>query len=120
MFAGMRTTYIPVTIHSYKSLQIQGQPESVFLDMEDLQSSPPTTNPQVMAINDLALEAKMTFPAYTISAAAFWGQILIVVFMITGLVSIPFGLINAWRDRPKPMSEKQFKQEKEALARQVD
>lgn len=59
----------------------------------------------------------MTFPAYTIAAAAFWGQFLLTIFMITGLVSIPFSLFTSWRDRPIPMSEKQFKGEKESLAR---
>ena len=70
--------------------------------------------------NQVDLEAKMTFPAYTISAAAFWGQFLLTIFMITGLVSIPFALFTSWRDRPIPMGENDFKREKESLARQVD
>ena len=88
--------------------------------MNDPYELPLNTDPSVLKIRDVELTTKMTFPAYTISAAVFFGQFLLTLFMITGLVVIPSSFITAWRDRPKPMSENQFKQEKEKLARQID
>ena len=72
--------------------------------MDNAIDSPPYAD-NTLNINQIEMEAKMTFPAYTISAAAFWGQILLTLFMITGLVSIPFALFTSWRDRPIPMGE---------------
>lgn len=99
---------------------LKNKPDTVFLDMDDPVALPASSNPLVMQVNDVELEVKMTFPAYTIAAACFWGEFLLTIFMVTGLVSIPFGLINSWRERPRPMSESQFRRAKEALARQVD
>lgn len=118
MFLALRTTYIPVMAHTYVGLTKQNV-DSVFLDMDDPLPQV-SADRNVLQVHQVELQAKMTFPAYTISAAAFWGQFLLTIFMVTGLVSIPFGLITSWRDRPTPMSETQFKKEKEVLARQVE
>ena len=63
---------------------------------------------------------QLTFPAYTIGAAAFWGQFLLVFFIGTGFISIPFSYIVSWIERPIPMNEHQFKTDKDTLAKQID
>ena len=70
--------------------------------------------------NDLTLHTQITFQAYCIGAGAFWGQFIFVFFFGTGIISVPFSNIIAWADRPKPMTEGEFKKEKDRLAKQVD
>lgn len=41
-------------------------------------------------------------------------------FFGTGIISIPLSNIIAWADRPRPMTEGEFKKEKDRMAKQVD
>jgi hypothetical protein len=74
----------------------------------------------VYQVNQSTYEKPLSFAVYTIGSATFWGQFLLVFFLGTGLVAIPLDFITTWADRPIPMTESQFKKEKDMLSKQVD
>mmetsp|Transcript_14819 Transcript_14819/g.25201 ORF Transcript_14819/g.25201 Transcript_14819/m.25201 type:complete len:282 (-) Transcript_14819:35-880(-) len=125
MFAKMRNANFPVMKYTY-DIGVEGQDTRshpnfnlTFLEMEDSRNTKPEQEGSYTFV-EATYPKQLTFPMYTIGAGAFWGQFLLVFFMGTGLVSIPFGFITAWADRPRPMDESKFKQEKDMLAKQVD
>ena len=50
----------------------------------------------------------------------FLGWFLLIFFMGSGLVAIPFDLINSFRFRPRPMKEDEFNRHKNTLAKDVE
>jgi len=119
----MRTAKIPVTAGIYHGLAganpSQQQIDKIFKTMES-EDDPPQADLSVYQYKETTIDLKMTFPAYTISFFAFWGHVLLVVFMGTGLISVPFGFVTSWADRPRPMLEKEFQTAKSKLAKQVE
>lgn len=124
MFVSLRHAYIPIENKTYMGLE-DATPErktalmtSVFLtiESEDVALADKTIYNQ----GNTTVDMQLTFAQYTIGAGAFWGHFLLVFFLGTGLISIPFTNIFTWLDQPKPMNESQFKKEKDELARKVD
>lgn len=49
----------------------------------------------------------------------FVGWFILILFLGSGLIALPFDYINAWRFRPKPMKEDEFERSKADLAKKV-
>ena len=50
--------------------------------------------------SEVSLEPRLTFPAYTAGAAAFFGSFFLVFYIGTGFSSVPLSFLVAWADRP--------------------
>ena len=140
MFAAMRHAYIPLEAKTYNTYlytptanQTLEDPDynfnQIFLDMEDERFFdaednqywfPEQVDQGLYVQNEITLHTQITFQAYCIGAGAFWGQFIFMFFFGTGIISIPLSNIIAWADRPRPMTEGEFKKEKDRMAKQVD
>jgi hypothetical protein len=120
MFASMRHSYVPLESYAYKGLEgtpDQAKIDSVFLTIEDDRILLPIDKNEYEFLDSLTLHTQLTFAAYTIGALSFWGSFMLVFFMGTGLVAIPFENIITWLDRPVPMNESEFKKKKDVLTK---
>jgi len=70
--------------------------------------------------SDDKLEIEMTPTVFIIAVASLIGWFLFCVFGGVGLVSLPFGLINQWRTRPKPIDRDEYKARKTDIAAQAE
>jgi len=66
--------------------------------------------------SDDELTIEMTPTVFIIAVASLIGWFLFCVFSGVGLVSLPFGLINSWRTRPKPIDRDEYKSRKGEIA----
>lgn len=62
----------------------------------------------------------MSFPIYVIAITTFIGWFILILFLGSGLIALPFDLINSWRYRPIPMKEDEFNRTKSELAKKVE
>lgn len=66
------------------------------------------------------LEITVSFPIYVIAISTFVGWFVLILFLGSGLIALPFDYINSWRFRPKPMKEDEFERTKSELAKKVE
>jgi len=66
------------------------------------------------------LKITVSFPIYVIGISTFVGWFILILFLGSGLIALPFDLINAFRFRPKPMKEDEFNRNKNELAKKVE
>ena len=123
MFLNMRHALIPVESESYKGLEgtpTQAALDRVFLTLDDTTTELPLDTNVYEYHGKLELDSQLTFSAYTIGALAFWGSFMLVFFLGTGLVAIPFTHVLAWMDKPLPMNQSQFGKEKDRVAKLIE
>ena len=99
MFAALRHSYIPVDAQTYFTPINQSQFDNIFLQIDN------SSEVQQFTQSRIKLHTEISFAAFTIGHGAFWGQIFLVFFLGTGLVSFPFSYILSYVDRPIPMNE---------------
>jgi LMBR1 domain-containing protein 1 len=65
-------------------------------------------------------EISVTFPVYLMALLTFIGWWFFFLFAGVGLIALPFGLINDFRTRPKPMGKAKYLQECSVLGQRAD
>jgi LMBR1 domain-containing protein 1 len=69
--------------------------------------------------SDFILKIPVTFPIYVIAFLAFIGWWFLVMFAGVGIVGLPISLINEYRTRPEPMSDREYIDNKRVIGRRA-
>lgn len=109
-FAGLRHAQIPIVANTC-SFTKQGT--SILVGLSE------TTTATSCVKTDIELDIIVSFPIYVIAICTFVGWFILILFLGSGLIALPFDYINAWRFRPIPMKEDEFERAKSELARKV-
>lgn len=114
-YAYLRYSYFPVTARTCVFVLNEDSVNAMFLPADQVVTA---TDTKCVAYTT-TLEMMVGFPVYAIGFMTFFGYLMLIFFLPTGVWGIPFRLVGLWYFRPRSMAKVDFERAKDALSAKI-